>query len=92
MECVHSTDGVTADLCTEVPSSEAVVFFSVHLPYLVNHELVVLDLVAHILGVPVYAGVVKTEIEFHTVLLSETAEHIDEVDRRHIAALLQKVW
>ena len=47
---------------------------------------------AHVFGVPVYSGIIKSEIELHAVLLSQAAEHIDEVYRRHIAAFLQKIW
>ena len=53
MEGIYRTDCIAADLCTEVPSSEAVVFLTVHLPYLIDDVLVVLDFVAHVLCVPV---------------------------------------
>ena len=92
MECVNCSDRVSADLCTEVPSSEAVVLLSVHLPYFVDDELVVLDLMAHVLCVPIYSGVIKSEIELHSVFLGKTAEHVDKVYGRHVASFLQKVW
>ena len=92
MECVDRSDGVAADLCAEVPSSEAVILLAIHLPHLVDDVLVVLDLVAHVLGVPIYSRVIKSEVELHAVLLRKTAEHVDKVYRRHVASLLEKIW
>ena len=88
MKRLHCTYRVAADLGAYVPSSETVVFLSVHFPNLVDDEFVVLDFVAHVLGVPIDSGVIQTEIEFHPIFLRQPAEHVDEVHGRHVAALL----
>jgi hypothetical protein len=53
VECVGGAYRVAADFGAEIPASEAVIFLAVHLPDLVDDELVVLDLVLHVTSVPV---------------------------------------
>ena len=91
MEGVHGSDCAPADFSAEIPASEALVFLPVHLPDFVNDELVVLYLVAHVLRVPVNSRVIEAQVEFHSVFLRQAAEHVDEIDGRHVAAFLQKI-
>ena len=91
VEGLHRPYRVAADFRAYVPASEAAVLFAVHLPHLVDDELVVLDFVAHVLRVPIDSRIVEAEVEFHVIFLRQAAEHVDEVHRRHIAAFLQQV-
>ena len=91
VERVHRSLCGTADLGAYVPSLEALVV-AIHLPHLVDDVTVVLDLVCHVARVPVVARVVESEIELHAILIGQTQIHVDEVDRRHVAALLQQIW
>ena len=82
---------LAADFPAYVPAAEAAVFLAVHLPYLVNDEPVVLYFPRQVSRIPVLARVIESEPELHAVLLGKPEEHVDEVHRRHIASLLEKV-
>ena len=80
-----------ADLAADIPAAETLVAPSVHVPHLVDHILVVLDLVRHVVRVPVLARVVEAEIELHAVFLGQPQEEVDQIDRRHVAPLFEQI-
>ena len=91
MKGTDSTFGGAADLTADIPAPEALILLSVVLPYLIDHITVVLDLVAHVAGGPVVAGVVEAEVKLHAMLLGKAQEEVDQVHRWHVASFLEQV-
>src|SRR5690606_5020464 len=84
--------GGTADLSADIPAPEALVLLPVVFPNLVDHVAVVLDLVAHVSRGPVVPRVVEAEVELHAMLLGQAQEKVEQVNRGHVASLLQEVF
>ncbi len=90
-EALDGALGGPGNLAGDVPAAETLVLGAVALPDFVDDVLVGFHLVAHVAGVPVLAAVVQAQHEFHVILLCQAAEHVDQVHRRHVAALPQQV-
>ena len=91
MERPDGTLGGTADLATQVPAAETLVFAAVHVPHLVDYIFIMLHLMRHVARVPIFARVVKPEVKLHAVLAGQAQEQIEQVDRRHVTPFFEQV-
>ena len=91
MERPDGSFGGAADFTAQIPAAETLVFAAVHVPDLLDHIFIMLDFARHVARIPVFARIVEAEIKFHPVFFSQPQEQIDQIDRRHIAPLLQQV-
>ena len=90
-ETFYRTAVRTGYFSAEVPSAKTFILLSITFPDLIYHKTIILDIVAHIPGVPPLSGIIEAKHELHFIFLCQPAEHIYQIDRRHITAFLQQI-
>ena len=78
---------ITTYLRTDIPSFETLVM-TIHLPRLVDDISVVIDFLLHVARVPIVTRIIKSKVEIHAIFVGQSQEHINQVDRRHVATFL----